>query len=134
MKTCFDICRHCEQCCVNLTGPGRAGNYNDTYRQIRFRMFFLTQNKTLNPNIKLWEYQWIDKEVTESICKHCDYFVLDSKCFFLSERNVYKDVWRSILKKHIQFCVFPSCPYYLEHFLFKGTKEGKKAKCFTVME
>lgn len=130
MKTCFDICRNCEQCGVNLTGPGRAGGYNEA-----LELYFLKPNETLSREQRLWDYQWGNNTTTvTNVCKHCHYFISDPKCFFLSERNVYKNVWRSILKKHIQFCILPSCPYYLEHFLFKGTKEGKKAKCFTVME
>lgn len=127
MKTCFDICRNCEHCGANLTGPGRAGGYPR-------KIYFLERDKTLSLNQNLWEYQWNNAITVYEVCKHCRYSIADSKCFFLGERNIYKEVWKSILKKHIRFYVLPSCPYYLEHFLFKGTKEGKKAKYFEVSE
>lgn len=128
MKTCFDICSHCEHCKVFLRGPGKIEHIWNKERVAESHILL---------HLKCWEKY--HKSFTEyfpivTICNSLMFEIDYNKVFFNVERNAYKKLWHEIEKKHIKAFIGKSCPYYLEHWMFKNSKIGNKTKNYVLQD
>ena len=122
MKTCFDVCMKCDLCRANLRGIGRTETTDRKRLLLQFKNKYCHLIPSFgrnNTEIPLYSVNYM--------CPHSVCYA-DDKCFLSADRNVYKAMWRLMVKHHLTFALKKDCPFYLEHWVFRYSSDGKTAK------